>query len=162
MKPVVAIVGRSGSGKTVLLEKLIPELKKRGWTVGLVKHTHHQFEIDEPGKDSWRLRQAGASPVVLTAKKRLALIMELDEEFPLAKIRQRFLKDVHIIFVEGFRGLPLPKIEVVREGERSELLNRDKNLLAVIGQEPGKTAIPVFKPDEVKKLADFIEKRWLR
>ena len=163
MRPIVAIVGRSGSGKTVLLEKLTPELKKRGWSVGIVKHTHHdQFDIDNPGKDSWRLREAGASRVVITAPKRLAVIMELNEEFPLAKIRERFLKDVHIVFVEGFRGLPLPKIEVVKEGETSELLNQDKNLLAIVGQGPANTAVPVFKPDGVRELADFIEQRCLR
>lgn len=161
MIPVVAIVGRSGSGKTVLLERLIPELKGRGFSVAVVKHTHHQFEIDEPGKDSWRLKKAGASTVVITGEKRLATIMDLDKEVSLGKIRQRFLKKVHIIFVEGFRSLPLPKIEVVKEGESSELA-RDKNLVALVSREPGKAAIPVFKPEQVKALADFIEERFLK
>jgi molybdopterin-guanine dinucleotide biosynthesis protein MobB len=74
MKPIVSIVGRTNSGKTTLIEKLIPELKKRGYKVGVIKHTKHQFEIDHPGKDTWRMTKAGADTVVIVSDKKLAMI----------------------------------------------------------------------------------------
>ena len=160
--PVLAIVGRSGSGKTHLMVKLIKELKGRGLRLATVKHCHHDFDMDQEGKDSWQHRQAGASPVVVCTKSRLAIFLETETEMSLERIEARFLSEVDMILVEGYRSLPLPKVEVTEKGKKSELAEQgDPNLLAVISHERADCRVPLFLPDQVKELADFIYARLL-
>ena len=125
MIPIVSVVGKSNAGKTTLLEKLIPELKRRGYRVATVKHDAHSFEMDEPGKDTWRHRQAGADVVVISSKDKMAMIRRVDEELSLLEIADT-ITGVDIILTEGFKRGPAPKIEVSRRilSTRTALLGR--------------------------------------
>ena len=112
MPPVLSIVGKSESGKTTLIEKLIPELKRRGFRVGIVKHAHHGFEIDRKGKDSYRHRKAGADAVMIASSGQIAMIKNgpgecLDDVIP-------YFDDVDLLLTEGFKGDHAPKIEIFR------------------------------------------------
>jgi molybdopterin-guanine dinucleotide biosynthesis protein B len=133
--PILGFVAASGTGKTTLLTQLIPLLIQRGWRVGLIKHSHHNFEIDQPGKDSFRLRKAGAQQVMLVSAHRRALITEfipaheprLDEQ--LAAFAQ---SELDLILVEGFKNEPVPKIELHRAILAQPLLYlEDKTIIAV-------------------------------
>lgn len=101
MIPIVSIVGKSDSGKTTLIEKLIPELNRKGYRVATVKHDVHGFEVDREGKDSWRHRRAGSYSTVLSSPRQLAIIRDMDHDASLEEIRDRFIRDVDIIITEG-------------------------------------------------------------
>ncbi len=112
MIPVVSFVGQSNSGKTTLLEKVVQELKIRGYRVAIVKHTHHDFEIDRPGKDTWRLAQAGGDIVVLSSPNKVALVERLDAELTLDEISALFKAKVDIVLTEGYKKCGTVKILV--------------------------------------------------
>lgn len=115
--PLVGFAARSGTGKTTLLCRLIPWLNRQGLRVGLIKHAHHEFEVDKPGKDSFELRKAGASPVMLSSSHRRAVITEHPEPFePLLNEELRFIDQdaVDLLLVEGFKQAPFPKLELHR------------------------------------------------
>ena len=155
MKPIVAVVGRSGSGKTTLIERLIPELERRGLRVGAVKHTHHDFDLNPRGKDSWRLYQAGARVVAFSSTAQLVVMRRTEAELPLGDVVDQYLGDVDVVLVEGYKELPLAKIEVVRAGE--ELQCAGDQLLAVVGDERPGLQVPCFRPDDAPGLAGFLE-----
>jgi molybdopterin-guanine dinucleotide biosynthesis protein B len=111
---VLGIIGWSGSGKTALLEALIPLLRARGLTVSTVKHTHHGFDMDRPGKDSFRHREAGAQEVLVASSKRWALLHEVAGPEPPLPALLRKLEPVDLVLVEGFKSHPFPKLEVYR------------------------------------------------
>jgi molybdopterin-guanine dinucleotide biosynthesis protein B len=113
---VLGISGWSGSGKTTLIEKLIPELRRRGISVSTLKHAHHDFDIDKPGKDSWRHRQAGAHEVLVASDQRFALMHELapGEQPTLEDLLDR-LAPVDLVLVEGFKAAAIPRLEVWRQ-----------------------------------------------
>jgi molybdopterin-guanine dinucleotide biosynthesis adapter protein len=111
---LVAIVGKSDSGKTTLIEKLVPELRKLGLRVGTVKHDAHSFEIDHPGKDSWRLGQAGAEAYVIASADRLAFITKLNGELPLTDIVRRFYGSFDIVVAEGYKRTAPHRVELFR------------------------------------------------
>ena len=113
---LVAIVGKSDSGKTTLIEKLVPELVRLGLRVGTVKHDAHSFEIDHPGKDSWRHGQSGAQAYVVASPKRLAYIARLDEEMPLAAIARRYFAGFDLVVAEGYKGTAPHRVEIFRRG----------------------------------------------
>ena len=113
---LVAIVGKSDSGKTTLIEKLVPELVRLGLKVGTVKHDAHSFEIDHPGKDSWRHGQAGAQAYVIASPERLAYITRLDGEVPLATIARRYFADFDLVVAEGYKRTAPHRIEIFRAG----------------------------------------------
>src|ERR671920_137160 len=123
---VVGLVGWSGAGKTTLLLKLIPELKRRGLMVSTLKHAHHAFDIDQPGKDSFEHRRAGASEVLVASSGRWALVHELrhEAEPPLADLLRR-LSPVDLVIVEGFKAHGHPKIEVYRAANGKPFLFPD-------------------------------------
>ncbi len=133
--PVLGFVAASGTGKTTLLTQLIPILKQNGLRIGLIKHSHHDFEIDRPGKDSFRLREAGASPVMLVSRYRRAMITELDpEQEPRLEdqLKQFDQTGLDLILVEGFRSENFPKIELYRLSLGQPLLYPDdSDIIAV-------------------------------
>nr|WP_291318113.1 molybdopterin-guanine dinucleotide biosynthesis protein B [Desulfuromonas sp.] len=116
--PAVSFVAKSGTGKTTLLEKVVAELKRREYKVGTVKHGAHHFDIDHPGKDSFRMAAAGADTVLITSKDKLALIRKHRVEPPLKELIEAHFTDMDIVLVEGFKQNDLPKVEVHRQDRR--------------------------------------------
>ena len=113
---LIAIVGKSDSGKTTLIEKVVPELVKLRLRIGTVKHDAHSFEIDHPGKDSWRHGQAGAEAYVIASPKRLAFITKLDGEMPLADIVRRYFEGFDLVVAEGYKRTAPHRVELFRLG----------------------------------------------
>lgn len=160
MAPIVSIVGKSDSGKTTLIEKLVPELIKRGYRVGTVKHDAHQFDIDHPGKDSWRHKQAGAEAVVISSPAKAAMVTDVSRELTIDEIAGAYLHDVDIILTEGFKREDKPKIEVMANGDR-ELLSLPSELVAVATDDPGGLGVPAVGRDDISAIADIVERRFL-
>ena len=155
---IVSVVGKSGSGKTALLKKLIPELVKRGYRVGTVKHCHHLFEIDQPGKDSWKHREAGAVSVAISSGKRFAFIKELDSETSIREMISQLYKDVDIVLVEGYKNEGFPRIEVTRKGLLKHI-SEGPQLLMAVGDIPFNLKVPVFGHEEISGITDLIVER---
>ncbi|MBL6946099.1 MAG: molybdopterin-guanine dinucleotide biosynthesis protein B [Rhodospirillales bacterium] len=156
---VFGLVGWSGSGKTTLVTTLLPELTGRGLTVSTVKHTHHDIEIDKPGKDSFRHRKAGATEVLITSPVRWALVRELRDtpEPDMVELIGR-MGPVDLILVEGFKSHPYPKLEVHRPSTGKTLLaENDQTVVAVASDEtvPG-LAVPLLKLSDMGAIANFI------
>lgn len=163
MIPIVSIVGKSDSGKTTLIEKIVPELVRRGYRVGTVKHDVHGFEVDKEGKDSWRHRKAGADAVVISSPNQMALIKSVDRDQTLAELRDRFVDDVDIVISEGFVRDVQPKIEVFRKEKHRELLcANDESLLAVVANQKFDLPVPCLDLNDEKGVVDLIEKKLLR
>ncbi len=161
--PIVSIVGKSNAGKTTLLEKLIPELVKRGYRVATVKHDVHGFEIDHEGKDSWRHKKAGAHTTVISSPLRVALIEDVDRDQSLDEIRNKYIKRVDIILAEGYKGNPFPKIEVFRsELKRTPLCGKEDNLLAIASDIKLDVGVPCFDINDIKSIVDLIENKFLK
>lgn len=155
---ILGIAGYSGSGKTTLIEKLVPLLGEAGLRVSLIKHAHHQFEVDQPGKDSWRHRQAGCHEVLVSSSRRWALIHELrgDAE-PTLQDQLRHFSPCDLVLVEGWKHDPIPRIEVHRAGgDRPLLFPRDPHVIAVATDEPLPTKLPQFGLDDAPAIARFI------
>jgi len=159
--PIITIVGRSRAGKTSLLEKLIPALKKRGFQVGTVKHhVHADFEIDKPGKDSWRHTRAGSDHVIISAPKKIASVRTLDRELSLDEIVTQF-SGMDIILAEGFSRAGKARIEVVRGSQGDWPIRIDEQLLAIVADVPLDASAPLFSPENVEPLADLIQATFL-
>ena len=160
MTPIICIVGRSQTGKTTLLEKLIPVLKGRGYRIGTIKHSHHVFDFDQVGKDSWRHKDAGAETVMIASPGKIAMVKN-DHEGTLDSLHAYF-SDLDLVITEGYKGARKPKIEVVRAARHSEaLLADDPNLIAVATDVELVMNVPVFGLEDVERLADFIEENYL-
>lgn len=164
MVPILSIVGRSNSGKTTLLEKLIRELTARGRRVGTIKHHFHgPVEVDVPGKDSWRHKRAGARVVALSAPETLFVVRDTPGELPLEVIAHRAFFEVDLILTEGFKSGAMPKIEVNRAPQGLPLLcGPEDHLVAVVSDRDLGFPVPHFPLDEVGPLADFIEREFLK
>ena len=161
--PIVSIVGKSSAGKTTLLEKLIPELVKRGYRVATVKHDVHGFEIDHEGKDSWRHKKAGAHTTVISSPLQVALVEDVDHDQTLDEIRKEYIKRVNIILTEGYKGNPFPKIEVFRsELRRTPLCKKEDNLLAIASDIKLDIGVPCFDINDSQSLVDLIENKFLK
>lgn len=159
----MSIVGRSNSGKTTLIEKLISELKQRGYRVATIKHNVHGFEIDHKGKDSWRHRAAGAQATVIASPYSVALIEDAKRDFELAELRDLYIRDVDIILSEGFKKNPHPKIEIVRSELKQEpLCVKEDNLIAVASDQFLARGVPCLDINDVRGLTDLIEERFLK
>ncbi len=159
----VSFVAKSGTGKTTLLEKVIAELKQRGYRIGVVKHDAHRFDIDHPGKDSHRLTAAGADTMLIASPEKLALVKQHAEPPPIEELIATYFGDVDLILTEGFKKSGLPKIEVHR-GERSATLicrgeENDPSLIAVASDEKLELDVPVLDINNPAQVADFVEKR---
>jgi len=159
MRSVISIVGKSSSGKTTLLEKLIAELKRRGHKVAIVKHSHHADDLDTAKKDTWRFTQAGAELSAINSLDHLAIFRRMDHFFDPQEISGSILWDYDIILTEGFKGSPYPKIEVHRADQGQELLTDPRQLLAVVTDEPLEIKVPQYSHDDVAGIAGIIESR---
>ncbi len=159
----MSIVGRSNTGKTTLIEKLIPELRRRGYQVATIKHNVHGFDIDHEGKDSWRHKKAGAHLTVIASPHSVAVIEDVDRDFELAELRDRYIRDVDVILSEGFKRNPHPKIEVVRSEMKHEpLCSREDNLMAIVSDKPVHRGTPCLNIDDIRGIADLIEDKFLK
>ena len=160
--PIVCFVGRSNSGKTTLIERLILELTGEGYRVATIKHAGHGFDLDTEGKDSWRHKRAGASQVVVLSKGSLAMFTDVIEELPVEEIRDRFInKDIDLIIAEGWKSQGFPKVVVVRE-ELQEVNVSLEGLIAVASIKPINAQVPWFDRDDVQGLAKVISTRFPR
>lgn len=158
MFPVISIVGKSNSGKTTLLLKLIAELKRRGYNPAVIKHSASGFELDQPGKDSWQFVEAGTGTVALSSEGKIAIIKSVDHEPALEEIIPLLGEDFDLILTEGFTGGDAPKIEVHRKG-LGEMRCTPEELIALVTDETMNIAVPQYSPSDVGPLADLIEKR---
>ncbi len=153
MPPAVAIVGWSGSGKTTLILELIRVLSQRGYRIGAVKHTHHiEIKIDEPGKDSYAMKAAGAVGVALVTPQKWMLVRDLTSTFRMDELIERHFSDVDLVLVEGFKDAELPKILIERDGGERLILH---NLMAVL-------RFPFEIQKKAEELADLLEARFLK
>ncbi len=158
MPPIISVVGRSDAGKTTFLEKLIPALKDRGLRVAVVKHDSHGFEMDRPGKDTWRLRQAGADAVMISSPNQMALIRSgLPRELSLDELATLVGDAVDLVLTEGYKSGDKIKIEVSRRViADGELLCGPQELLAVVSDGPRPVAVPQFDLEDAAGVADLI------
>lgn len=160
--PVVSIVGKSESGKTTLIERIIPELIRAGWRVATIKHSRRGFDIDREGKDSWRHRKAGAHMTVMASPGQIAVIEDADRELEIAELRDRYIHDADLVLSEGFKGNPYPKIEVFRSGLKRELLcSREDNLIAVASDVTLDIDVPCFDINDSQGIARLIIDQFL-
>ena len=155
---VYGIAGWSGSGKTTLLEKLIPQLTARGLKVSVIKHAHHGFDLDRPGKDSFRHREAGASQVLMLSAQRWVLMHELREApEPTLEEQLRLLAPCDVVLIEGFKAAPVPKVEVFRAANGKPPLWPDNpHVVAVATDTTLDTHLPCLPLDDAAAIADFI------
>ena len=153
---IFGFAGYSGSGKTTLIEKLVPQFTALGLTVSLIKQTHHDFDIDQPGKDSWRHRQAGCREVLVASSKRWALMHELrDAAEPSLEQHLARLSPCDLVLVEGYKREPIPKLEIHRNA-KPYLFPDDPHIIAFAGDAPPNIALPCFDPDQPEEIARFI------
>lgn len=161
--PIVSIVGKSNSGKTTLLEKIIADLVRRGYRVATIKHNRHGFNIDHEGKDSDRHKKAGAHTTVVSSPHQLALIQDVDHDHSFQEIRDKFINDADIILTEGFKTNDYPKIEVFRSELKRELINKKEDgLIAVASDVVLDVAVPCLNINDSKAITDFIVEKFLR
>jgi molybdopterin-guanine dinucleotide biosynthesis protein MobB len=159
----ISFVAWSGTGKTTLLEKVIRELKNRGYKVGAMKYDSHGFDIDKPGKDSYRMAAAGADTVVLASGEKLAMIKRHDTVPSIEDVLGKYFLDEDIVIVEGFKRSDLPKIEVHRRETGNMLICRgeyhDPNLVAVVSNSTLELDVPLYDIEDIAGIAGFIEGR---
>ena len=158
MRKVFGFAGYSGSGKTTLIEQLIPYFTGQGLRIALIKHAHHDFDIDQPGKDSYRHRKAGAGEVLITSEQRWALMHELGSapEPDLASHLER-LSPCDLVLVEGFKHAAIPKIEIYRMANGKPLLfPQDPHIIAVASDTQLETTLPNFDLNAVESIGKFI------
>jgi molybdopterin-guanine dinucleotide biosynthesis protein B len=154
--PILCFVGRSNSGKTTLIERLIPELVLAGYRVATIKHAGHGFELDTEGKDSWRHKRAGASSVIVLSKGSLAMFSDVSDDIKVEEVRERFLaSDIDLIIAEGWKSEGHPKIVIVRD-QMGEVPVSPEGLLAVVSNKPLEVSVPSFEPDDIKGLTELI------
>lgn len=158
--PIVCFVGRSNSGKTTFIERVIPELVRAGYKVATVKHAGHGFDLDTEGKDSWRHKQAGASSVVILSKGSMAMFADVSDQMKVEDVRDRFLDASYdLILAEGWKNEGYPKIVIVREQVGEISISQD-GLLAVVSDKLVDLNVPVFSLDDVPAVASLIMKHF--
>jgi molybdopterin-guanine dinucleotide biosynthesis protein B len=157
---IIGLAGWSGSGKTTLVTKVIPVLVKRGLNVATVKHAHHEFDTDQPGKDSWLHRQAGASEVAIVSSRRWAIVHELgqDSEPPLSEMLKK-LSAADIVIIEGFKRHPHPKLEVYRAVIGKPLLHPDDDCIVAVATDAPlpRAQVPVLMLDDIEGVANALQ-----
>jgi molybdopterin-guanine dinucleotide biosynthesis protein MobB len=158
MVPAVAIVGKSGAGKTCIIEKLITELKARGYRVAAVKHAHQTVEMDVEGKDTWRFMRAGSDASVISSPSKLTVFRKAKEEPGVDEALMALGDGFDIVILEGFKRGRLPRIEVHRSELGTDLVCRPEELIAVITDEKLPLELPQFNSNNTAELSDFIER----
>lgn len=158
MTPVFGIAGRSGSGKTTLIEAMLPLLGARGLRVNVIKHSHHDFQMEPPGKDSARFRTAGAQEVMIASPYRYAIVHELrDTPEPTLEAQLARLSPADLVLVEGFKQAAIPRIEVYRPAlGKPPLHTEDPSFLAVVTDAPLEIALPCLSLNDPAQVADFL------
>ena len=148
----------SGGGKTTLIEKLIPQLINKGLVISVIKHAHHKFDIDTPGKDSFRIREAGASQTLIFNDNRSALITEnMKDTFNMHQAINQINSDADIILIEGLKNMNYPKIEVHRKEISNKILcEKDSNIIAIVSDLLLDIKIPSFDLNDIPSIVDFI------
>ena len=161
-KPVLGFAAYSGTGKTTLLVKLLPLLRQQGLRIAMIKHAHHKFEVDKPGKDSFELRKAGASPMLISSSRRIAMMIdkEPESEPDLQDLLEYINPDkIDLVLVEGFKQWPFEKIELHRPSlGKSLIFPEDKRVIAIAHDNNSDltTDIPNLDINNVQQIADFI------
>lgn len=163
MTPVLSIIGKSNSGKTTLIEKLIPVLKSRGYRIGVIKHTHHEIQMGSENKDSSRHRNAGAETVVVASRDQVVMVKQHPSN-RLADIEPYF-SNMDLIITEGYKSEDRPKIEVIRSATGKRPVYSDNNSrgwIAFVSDMPADSSLPCFSHDNIDEIADFIENTFLK
>ena len=154
--PILSVVGNSGSGKTTLLVKLISRFKQRDLKVGTIKHDVHGFEIDKPGKDSWRHKKAGAVTSIISSSSKIGIVKDVDHDHSPEELLS-FFSGTDLILAEGYKRGNNPKIEVFRpEICKEPVCQGDKNLIAVISDASLDFDVPGFRLNDFEGLVDFL------
>ena len=155
---IFGFAGWSGSGKTTLIEKLIPRFVQLGLHVSLIKHAHHTFDVDHPGKDSYRHRQAGASEILVTSSRRWVLMHELrGAAEPTFEEQVKHFSPCDLLLVEGFKHAPIPKLEVWRATTGEPMLHpNDRHIVAVASDRQVETGLPLLELNDDRAIAQFI------
>jgi len=155
--PILSLVGSSNSGKTTLMEKLISGLVAKGLRIATIKHSHHQPEMDTPGKDSWRHKQAGASTSLLVGPEKMLMVSDVDETLNPQLLTARLFSDYDLVLVEGYASVPGPKIEVLR-AERSSALRCDESELIAVATDVTdlQVSVPLLDMNDTPSIIDFI------
>lgn len=161
--PFFSFVGRSNTGKTTVIERLILILREKGFKVAVIKHHPHDFEIDLPGKDTYRYKQAGAEIAILASPGKVAVIEDTEKELTLDELIAGFVHNVDLLIIEGFKREKIPKIEVFQGKEDGDkpVCADDSNLIAIVTDESVVTSLPVFSRDDMNGVAEFIITRFV-
>ena len=155
--PMLSIVGRSNTGKTTFIERLIPILNKKGLRIATIKHHLHDFESDREGKDSYRHKKAGARIAMVVSPQKVAFTADTDKEMTLAELVSTYVRDVDLVIVEGFKQESTPKIEVYRYSQEVVPLSHvDRDVFAVMSDRPVDAPVPVLSRDDVQMAAELI------
>lgn len=161
---IISIVGKSDSGKTTFLERVVRVLTARGWRVATVKHHVHEFDIDVPGKDSWRHAHAGAVMTMVSSPTQFAAIRRVEREYTLAELaEQAAAAGADILVTEGYKSTATARIEVSRRGRSEELISTPDELVALVTDNPAHQlpGVPVFALDDGEGVASLVEREYL-
>jgi molybdopterin-guanine dinucleotide biosynthesis protein B len=156
---IISFVGKSDSGKTTFLEKLVSELSKRGYKVGVLKHDVHGFEMDKEGKDTWKMAKAGGWSVGISHSEKMAIIQKVTKELSLVEVA-KFFEGVDILFTEGYKREGKKRIEVRRKG--MDALCKPDEIVALVTDDFTSEPVPQFPIDDPNPIADFIEEKFIK
>ena len=162
--PIISVISKKNSGKTTLIERLVPAIKEKGYRVGTVKHDTHGFDIDHEGKDTWRHKASGAEAVLISSPWKLSLIKDTNQEWSLRELVSRYMADLDIVLTEGYKKAEMPQAEVFRSAAHRKPLHskgESESLFAVMSDSPVDLGVPNFDIDDIGALADLIEEKFL-
>jgi molybdopterin-guanine dinucleotide biosynthesis protein MobB len=162
MPPILTIMGRTNSGKTTLIERLIGHFNQKGCKISIIKHMKHQFNIDHEGKDSFRYREAGAFSALITNDEHFALISDNVNRLSPVELAESYLGDSDLVIIEGHKDVALPKIEVIGDSKEPPLVEVGMTgIIAIVSDTYIHPTLPCFKRDDIEGIADFIAKQFI-